>query len=267
MAKAGYLGIGASGILTLLLLSSILACPASATPPSAMDLSFDRAAGQLSVSITHDSENINTHYIYKVEIKMNGAAYNTSMYTSQPDAHQFTYRYNVSAGDGDVLEATASCVLFGSLTTTYNVTTGKSTTTGGSAYSLWPYHASMMVTGVIFSAMAVSAIYMKKKPWWFKWHRLLGATGGALMIAGASTAAYMIAASGGTQFRVPHAWIGLTIIIMVLVSLSLGMVFVYSNRLKKKVRVPHLWLGRTISALEIIEIFLGLALVGLLTIG
>jgi hypothetical protein len=60
---------------------------------------------------------------------------------------------------------------------------------------------------------------------------------------------------------------GLTILIMVLISLTLGMVFVYSNRLKKKVRIPHLWLGRTISALEIIEIFLGLILVRLLTIG
>jgi hypothetical protein len=189
------------------------------------------------------------------------------MYTSQPDAHQFTYRYNVTAGDGDTLAVTASCVLFGSLTTTLNVTTGKTTTTARSAHSLWPYHAAMMVTGVVLSALAIFAIYMKKKPWWFKGHKALGAVGGTLMIAGVLTAAYMIAASGGIQFRVPHAWMGLTIVILVLVSLTLGMVYVYSAKMKRKVRVPHLWLGRGISILEIIEILLGLMLVGLISFG
>jgi hypothetical protein len=251
----------------MLLLASALSAPAHANPPSAVQISFDKATGELSVTITHDSENVNTHYIYKVDIKKNGAAINTSMYTSQPDPHQFTYKYNVSAGNGDNLEVTASCVVFGSLTVKYDVSTGKTSTVGFSAYSLWPYHAAMMVSGVILSALAVSAIYMKKRPWWFKGHKVLGATGGSLMVAGVLTAAYMIAASGGTQFRVPHAWMGLTIILMVLVSLSLGMAFVYSNRLKKKVRMPHLWLGRTIAVLEIVEILLGLILVGLLTIG
>jgi hypothetical protein len=41
---------------------------AAATPPSAVDLSFDKASGSLAVTITHDSENVNTHYIYKVDI-------------------------------------------------------------------------------------------------------------------------------------------------------------------------------------------------------
>jgi hypothetical protein len=267
MAMSEHLKIGAMCVLVGLFIASTLAGPATAHPPSAVELSFDKAAGQLSVTITHDSENVNTHYIYRVDIKKNGAAYNTSMYTSQPDAHRFTYKYNVSAGDGDILEVTASCVQYGSLTAKYDVSTGKTTMIGFSAYSLWPYHAAMMVTGVILSALAVSALYMKKKPWWFKGHKALGALGGSLMIAGVMTAAYMIAASGGTQFRVPHAWIGLTIIIMVLVSLSLGMVFVYSNRLKKKMRMPHLWMGRAITVLEMIEILMGLVLVGLISTG
>ena len=252
-------------LLGMLMLAAV-AGSASATPPSAVDLSFDRAAQQLSVTITHDSENTATHYIYKVEVKKNGAAHNTSMYTSQPDAHQFTYVYNVAAGDGDTLEATATCVLVGSLTTTLNVTTGKTATTGGSAYSLWPYHATMMVTGVVLGALAVSAVYMKKRPWWYKGHKALGALGAGLMTAGVLTAAYMIASAGGTQFRVPHAWLGLTILVLVLVSLSLAMVFVYSRTRKKAVRGPHLWLGRGITLLEAVEILLGLVLVGLIAL-
>lgn len=267
MAKSLRLRTVTLSLLIGLFVLATSAGPAAANPPSAVEVSFDKVAQVLAVTITHDSENVNTHYIYRVEIKKNGAGYNTSMYTSQPDAHQFTYTYAVIAADGDILEVTASCVLYGFKTTTYNVTTGRSTTSGGSAYSLWPYHASMMVAGVILSGLAVSAIYMKKKPWWFKGHKALGALGGSLMVAGVLTAAYMIASSGGTQFRVPHAWLGLTVIVLIITSLSLGMVFVYSRQLKKMARLPHLWLGRGIALLEVIEIVLGLVLVGLISPG
>lgn len=254
------------GVLALLAIA-LVSAPAAATPPSAVDLSFDKVGHVLTVTITHDSENVNTHYIYKVDIVKNGAAFNKSFYTSQPDPHKFTYRYDVVAGDGDILAATANCVVYGNLTTTLDITTGKTTTTISYYNLLWPYHASMMVTGVILSGLAVSAIYMKKKPWWFSGHKALGALGGSLMVAGVITAAYMIAASGGTQFRVPHAWFGSTVILLMIASLSLGMVFVYSRQLKKTVRVPHLWLGRGIALLEVIEIALGLVLVGLLSLG
>ena len=267
MAKSLRLRTLALSLLIGLFLLATFAGPAAATPPSAVDLSFDKAAYVLTVTITHDTADVNTHYIYKVDIVKNGAAFNTSFYTSQPDPHKFTYRYEVPAQDGDILAATANCVVYGNLTTTLDVTTGKTTTTISSYNLLWPYHASMMVTGVILSGLAVSAIYMKKKPWWFKGHKALGALGGALMITGVLTAAYMIAASGGTQFRVPHAWLGLTVIVLMITSLSLGMVFVYSRQLKKTVRVPHLWLGRGIAILELIEIVLGLVLVGLISLG
>jgi hypothetical protein len=267
MSRRLRLRTGALTALTGLFLLAAFAGPAAATPPSAVDLSFDKTTGVLNISITHDSENIATHYIYKVEIKKNGAAYNTSMYTSQPDAHRFTYTYTVLAADGDTIEVTASCVLFGSLTTKLDVATGKTISSGGASYSLWPYHATMMVTGVVLSGLAVSAIYMKKKPWWFKGHRILGALGGGLMVTGVLTAAYMIAAAGGTQFRVPHAWLGISILILVLASLALGTTYVYFTKLKKTVRGPHLWLGRTIALLEIIEVFLGLVLVGILSLG
>ncbi|MBE0516493.1 MAG: hypothetical protein IBX41_03745 [Methanophagales archaeon] len=42
--------------------------------------------------------------------------YLTEEYTSQPTPATFTYTYAVTAGDGDLLEATAYCSLFGSKT-------------------------------------------------------------------------------------------------------------------------------------------------------
>jgi hypothetical protein len=253
--------------LTCLFLLATVAGPAAATPPSAVDLSFDKTAGVLTVSITHDSENTATHYIYKVEIKKNGAAYNTSLYTSQPDAHRFTYTYNVVAGDGDKIEVTASCVLFGFLTTKLDVATGKTVSSGGSAYSLWPYHAALMATGVALSVVSISSVYMKKKPWWFRGHNIMGALGGGFLVAGMLLAAYFISASGGTQFRVPHAWVGLAAILLVLALLAVGLVYIYKVKLKRTVRAPHIWIGRAAIILLPLNIVLGLVLVGLLKLG
>jgi len=255
----------AIGLLAGLLLLLALAGPAAATPPSAVDLSFDKATQTLRVTITHDTSDVTTHYIYKVEIQRNGAAYNTTTYTTQPDPHRFSYTYPVAAGDGDNITVTTTCIWYGSLATTLDVATGKTTSkAGGSAYSLWPYHAGLMATGVALSAVSISANYMKKKLWWFRAHNLLGALGGGLLLAGLFLAAYFISASGGTQFRVPHAWVGLAAILLVLALLAIGLVYVYRVKLKRTVRKPHIWIGWAAMVLMPSNIVLGLILVGLI---
>ncbi len=252
-------------LLLCLFVLGTSAGPAAATPPGAVDLAFNKATGILTVSITHDSSDTASHYIYKVEITRNGAAYGTSLYTSQPDPHRFTYTYNITAADGDTIAVTATCIWYGYLTTTLNVTTGNTTSVAGgsSSYTLWPYHAALMVTGVVLGALAISAVFMKKKPWWFRAHKLIAAGAGVLLLAGVSLAAYMIAAAGGVQFRVLHSWVGLAAILLVIIQLVLGFVFVY----KRGFKLPHVWIGRTAIALMVINILLGLILVGLLVLG
>jgi hypothetical protein len=61
--------------------------------------------------------------VEKIEIKKNADLYLTEDYTSQPTTSTFTYTYDVTAGDGDLLEVTAYCNLYGSITDQITVST------------------------------------------------------------------------------------------------------------------------------------------------
>jgi hypothetical protein len=87
-----------------------------AHPPQNIHLEYDMFFQNLTVKITHKSAAPDQHYIKSVIIKKNGKVFSTTPYESQPDKETFTYTYKVSAKDGDVLEVTAACSVFGSKT-------------------------------------------------------------------------------------------------------------------------------------------------------
>jgi len=94
-----------------------------ANAPSGLTDSYNLETQELRVTITHPVSDPTTHYIYKVEIKKNGADYNISTYTSQPDPNSFTYSYQVNATTGDVIDVTASCIQGGSKSLQHTITT------------------------------------------------------------------------------------------------------------------------------------------------
>ncbi len=85
-------------------------------PPSDMVLEYDYASQVLSVTITHNSPTTSNHYVETVELFKNGIAQETFTYQTQPDRSTFTYEYPVTGQDGDLMEATATCNIYGSLT-------------------------------------------------------------------------------------------------------------------------------------------------------
>ena len=94
-----------------------------ATAPQDVKLVYDSQSQMLTVTITHKSPFPNFHYIKTVEIKKSGSVVSTNNYKNQPDEDTFAYSYKVPATEGETLEATASCSLFGSRTA--NLTVGK----------------------------------------------------------------------------------------------------------------------------------------------
>lgn len=108
--------IALSALILLLLTFTVLPEPTLAHPPADMELEYDFDEQTLFVSITHSVPNPESHYVKKIEIKKNGDLYLTEEYTNQPTTSAFTYNYDVHAVDGDVLEATAYCNLYGSIT-------------------------------------------------------------------------------------------------------------------------------------------------------
>jgi len=103
---------------SVLILSIFLYCPqvSLATPPQEVKLEYDANSQTLAVSITHNSVFPSFHYIKTVEIKKNGKIVSTNTYGNQPSPETFIYKYTVPAADGETLEVTVRCSLYGSKT-------------------------------------------------------------------------------------------------------------------------------------------------------
>lgn len=121
-----YKIFSSSVMITALFLSLwvILGHPlnAYATPPQDVKISYDYHSHTLKVTITHKTLSQNYHYIKYVEIKKNGAVVSNNKYDNQPDPETFTYTYDLPSVEGDTLEVTASCNIWGSKTTTLVIT-------------------------------------------------------------------------------------------------------------------------------------------------
>lgn len=141
------------GVLILSVLPDIV----SAHTPSAMTLSYNRETQDLRVTITHQVTDPAIHYIVKMDIKKNGALYNTSLYTGQPNPNSFTYTYRVNATLGDVIEVTASCNQGGSKTVQHTITQGS--TDNGDNPTSTPGFELLLILG----AFATSVFFMRKK--------------------------------------------------------------------------------------------------------
>jgi hypothetical protein len=103
--------------ITILLVSS----QAYANPPDNMVLGYDISTSILEITITHPTLDQNSHYIYKIDVKVNGDLVLSEQYTSQPTSSTFTYEYTIVANTDDEISVTAFCSLYGSLTKTHIV--------------------------------------------------------------------------------------------------------------------------------------------------
>ncbi len=85
----------------------------SGHPASNVDLKYDFDNQKLNITISHITDDTNTHYIEKVEIYKNGVTIIEEDYTSQPSSNTFTLSFDVSTNDGDVLKVETECSISG----------------------------------------------------------------------------------------------------------------------------------------------------------
>ncbi|RZN42800.1 MAG: hypothetical protein EFT35_01660 [Methanophagales archaeon ANME-1-THS] len=89
--------------------------------------------------------------------------------------------------------------------------------------TLWPYHAALMTAGfVVLVSSALIQSYFRRRRWWLNAHKITGIIGAILFIAGLLIANYMVSVATGVHFRVPHAYLGAVIILLVVANLILG---------------------------------------------
>ncbi|UCB58443.1 MAG: hypothetical protein JSV67_07530 [Thermoplasmatales archaeon] len=91
-----------------------------ANPPDEINLKYNFSTQNLDVEIIHPTLDSNSHYIYKVDIKVNGNLYLSEQYTNQP-SNTFIYSYIIEAEPGDEISVSAFCSLYGSLTETITI--------------------------------------------------------------------------------------------------------------------------------------------------
>ncbi len=108
-------------IFTIVVVSALIALFALNTgtvyghSPSAMNLSYDLAEQELTIGITHQVENPDTHYVDKIEVRVNDELVTTEDYSSQPLATGTSVILEITAEIGDVIKVNASCNQGGSL--------------------------------------------------------------------------------------------------------------------------------------------------------
>jgi len=131
--------------------------------------------------------------------------------------------------------------------------------------TLWPYHAALMIPGfLLLLSSSLIERYLKRKRWWLNAHKMTGLFGAVLFIAGLLMANYMVSVSTGVHFRVPHAYLGALIILLVVTNLILGYAQLKPTSKTAQIRSAHRWSARIALVLILINIISGLLLVGIL---
>lgn len=117
---------------------------------------------------------------------------------------------------------------------------------------------SLMTAGVTVARL------MRKKPWWLRCHRALGACGSLSVIGGFATALTMVAMSGDKHFEVLHAYGGAVVILAAAATPVLGQLqFVLKER-RAEIRKAHRWAGAMTLILLSLNILSGFVLAGII---
>lgn len=122
----------------------------------------------------------------------------------------------------------------------------------------------MTVALLLMAAGAVTARFMKKKRWWLKAHRFLETAGYASLLAGLLAAVVMVSLFSGTHLALPHAWLGLIIVIGATGTFTMGLLQFRMPERARSIRPLHRWSGRITIALLTINILSGLTLIGII---
>ena len=112
--------------------------PTAAHSPSDIQLSYNDAAKELTVVITHPVPDPQSHYIRNVKVKVNDVVSVDRDYTSQPSGDRVTYTCSLPLNKGDTIRVTATCSQGPSLTKTMDIESPSAAAAAVSGYSVEP---------------------------------------------------------------------------------------------------------------------------------
>ena len=126
-------------------------------------------------------------------------------------------------------------------------------------------HAGLMFVGfLLFLTGFMIVRFMRRKRWWLKAHRALGITGAAIVILGLFAEALHISLAGMQHFKVPHAYIGIVVVFLALLTPVLGHLQFKFPKAVVPVKRLHITSGGTVLIIMAVNILLGLSIAGII---
>jgi cellobiose-specific phosphotransferase system component IIC len=125
-------------------------------------------------------------------------------------------------------------------------------------------HVFFMTAGLLAITAGVGiARFLRQKRWWLKIHRPAGIIGAACLVAGLVSAVIMVSQSGDGQFKVPHAWLGLTTVLCAIAAPALGHLQFKIRSIMPQLRRWHRRIGYASLVLTVFSAFSGLVAAGI----
>ncbi|MFH1081073.1 MAG: hypothetical protein V1766_12590 [Pseudomonadota bacterium] len=120
-------------------------------------------------------------------------------------------------------------------------------------------HAAPMSIGfLLLAAGAGIAKFQRQQRWWLSAHKTAGRMGAAAMLAGLVAAFLMVGRLDSGHIRVPHAGIGLVMILSASMALILGPLQFKIKDRARHIREKHRWSGRITLIVGLTAILSGL---------
>lgn len=127
------------------------------------------------------------------------------------------------------------------------------------------FHAGFMAIAFIFitaGLVIVRSANLKRR--YFKFHRIAGTLGVASGILGLIAAFIMVSMTSGKHLNFPHTYLGATVILGMICTLSLGILQFKVKGKTQKIRIAHQWFGRATFLILLAAIFSGLMQAGII---
>ncbi|HPK53729.1 MAG TPA: hypothetical protein PK114_04660 [Smithellaceae bacterium] len=127
------------------------------------------------------------------------------------------------------------------------------------------FHKLFMGVAALFLLTGVSvAVFLRRRRYWLKMHKLLNSCGGMLLLTGGILAAIMVSQQQGEHFAGFHAIAGIIALILTITSFLLGFYQLKASFAKQTLRNIHRRLGVLSLASIIVALVAGLILVGII---
>jgi hypothetical protein len=183
-----------------------------------------------------------------------GAGGSFSVYGKAPDFANECYSCHLRAGKSDFVFTKHMNYAAGPNEDAVSLAVGSSSS---ARFPLWKVHPSANIAAfIIFLCGICIARYLKRKQWWTRAHAAFQAGGIAVLAAGISA---MIAAIGqGRHFNVPHAYLGLATLAVLLLTACGGVIALTVPSITKTVRPIHRWAGRISAIMLLLTIVSGI---------